>query len=381
MRIAVPAETAPLETRVAIVPRSVGQLTAAGGQVVVQAGAGAAAGITDEAYVEAGASIDPKRSELLGSADLTIVVRRPAVDDLRLLKSGSAIVGMLDPAGDPGPLLILTERHVSAFRMEAIPRISRAQDMDVLSSMATLAGYHATVMAAYRLPRIFPLMMTAAGTLTPARVLVLGAGVAGLQAIATARRLGAVVEAYDVRPAVREQVESLGARFIEVGVESEEHQDAGGYAKELTADAQQREHEVLAQHVTDADVVVSTALIPGKPAPVLITRDMVAGMRHGSVIVDLAAPGGGNCELTEPDKEVTTDGGVLILGPTNLPASLPGQASQLYSNNVTRFLMLVVKDGQISLDFNDVIVAQTLMTHDGLPRGEQMLRLLEGATS
>lgn len=381
MRIAVPAETAPLETRVAIVPRSVGQLTAAGGSVVVQSGAGAAAGISDEEYIEAGASVDPNRRELLGSADLAIVVRRPSVDDLRLLKPGSAIVGMLDPAGDPGPLLILTERQISAFRMEAIPRISRAQDMDVLSSMATLAGYHAAVLAAYRLPRIFPLLMTAAGTITPARVLVLGAGVAGLQAIATARRLGAVVEAYDVRPAVREQVESLGARFIEVGVESEEHQDAGGYAKELTADAQEREHEVLGQHVMDSDVVISTALIPGKPAPVLITRDMIAGMRHGSVIVDLAAPGGGNSELTKSDEEIVTEGGVLILGPTNLPAALPGQASQLYSNNVTRFLKLVVKDGQISLDFNDVVVAQTLMTHDGLPRGEQMLRLLEGATS
>ena len=381
MRIAVPAETAPLETRVAIVPRSVAQLTAAGGSVVVQAGAGAVAGFTDEAYVEAGASIDPSRRELLSTGDLTIVVRRPSVDDLRLLKPGSAIIGMLDPGDDPGPLLILTERQISAFRMEAIPRISRAQDMDVLSSMATLAGYHAGVLAAYRLPRIFPLLMTAAGTITPARVLVLGAGVAGLQAIATARRLGAVVEAYDVRPAVREQVESLGARFIEVGVESEEHQDAGGYAKELTADAQQREHEVLGQHVMDSDVVITTALIPGRPAPVLITRDMVAGMRHGSVIVDLAAPGGGNCELTTPDEEVTTEGGVLILGPTNLPAALPGQASQLYSNNVTRFLKLVLKDGEISLDFNDVVVAQTLMTHGGLPRGEQMLRLLEGATS
>ena len=380
MRIAVPAETAPLETRVAIVPRSIGQLTAAGGSVFVQAGAGTAAGISDEAYIEAGAAVEPNRRDLLSTADLTIVVKSLSVDELRLLKPGSAIVGMLDPAGDPGPLLILTERQISAFRMEAIPRISRAQDMDVLSSMATLSGYYSAILGAYRLPRIFPLLMTAAGTITPARVLVLGAGVAGLQAIATARRLGGVVESYDVRPAVREQVESLGARFIEVGIESEEHQDSGGYAKELTADAKQREHEVLGQHVMDSDVVITTAFVPGKPAPVLITRDMVAGMRHGSVIVDLAASAGGNCELTKPDIEVT-DHDVLILGPTNLPAALPGQASQLYSNNVTRFLLQIVKDGQISLDFNDVVVTQTLMTHDGLPRGEQMLALLAGATA
>ena len=380
MHIAVPAETAPQETRVAIVPRSVAQLSSAGGEVVVQAGAGAAAGFSDDAYIEAGAAIEPNRRNLLSTADLTVVVRRPTLDDLRLLKPGSAIVGMLDPAGDPGPLLILTERRISAFRMEAVPRISRAQDMDVLSSMATLSGYYAAILAAYRLPRIFPLLMTAAGTITPARVLVLGAGVAGLQAIATARRLGAVVEAYDVRPAVREQVESLGARFVEVGVESEEHQDAGGYAKELSADAQQREHEVLGQHVMDADVVITTALIPGKAAPLLITRDTVAGMRLGSVIVDLAAAGGGNTELTEADAEVVTDNGVLIVGPTNLAAALPGQASQLYSNNVTRFLLQIVKNGQISLDFNDVVVGQTAMTHDGVPRGEQMLGLLAGAT-
>lgn len=344
----------------------------------VQAGAGDAAGIPHTAYTEAGASIEANRKQLLGGADLTIVVRRPEVADIRLLKPGSVLVGMLDPGGDAESVRALVERKISAFRMEAMPRISRAQDMDVLSSMATIGGYEAAVIAADRLPRLFPLLMTAAGTITPARVLVLGAGVAGLQAIATCKRLGAVVEAYDVRPAVREQVESLGARFVEVGIESEEHQDAGGYAKELSADAQEREHQVLGQHVRDSDVVITTALIPGRPAPKLISRDMVDGMRTGSVIVDLAAPGGGNCELTEPDKEVL-ERGVLILGPTNLPAGVPGQASQLYSNNVTRFILQFLKDGQISLDFEDVVIAQTCITHDGEPVGDQMQALLAGA--
>jgi len=222
--------------------------------------------------------------------------------------------------------------------------------------------------------------MTAAGTLTPARVLVLGAGVAGLQAIATCKRLGAVVEAYDVRPAVKEQVESLGARFIDVGIESEDVQDTGGYAKELTADAQQREHEVLAKHVHDSDVVITTAFVPGKRAPVLITKEMVGSMRHGSVIVDLAAPSGGNCEYTKPDEEVRQNN-VLILGPTNLPAAIPGQASQLYSSNVTRFLLQFVKEGQVTLDFEDVVIAQTCMTHDGKPMGEQIAALVGGAAA
>ena len=381
MQIAIPAETAPGETRVAIVPRSVAQLVGAAGSVVIEANAGAAAGFMDSAYTEAGATIESTRATLLGGGDVTVVVRRPAVDDLRLLKSGSVLVGMIDPGRDPEPLKVLIDRRVTAFRMEALPRISRAQDMDVLSSMATIAGYHAAVLAAYRLPRLFPLLMTAAGTITPARALVLGAGVAGLQAIATCKRLGAVVEAYDVRPAVREQVESLGARFVEVGIEDESHQDAGGYAKELAADAQQREHEVLGQHVRDSDVVITTALIPGRPAPKLITRDMVEGMRHGSVIVDLAAPGGGNCELTQPDIEVVTNGGVLILGPTNLPAAIPGQASLLYSNNVTRFIKQFVKDGQISLDFDDEVLAKTCIARDGEPVGEQMQSLLSGAAA
>jgi len=379
MRIAVPAETIRGETRVALVPRSVTQLEAAGATVAVQSGAGIAAGLPDAAFTEVGAEVVKDRAPLLSGSDVVVVVRRPSLEDLRRLKEGSTLVGLLDPGDDPAPVKVLLERRVTAFWMEALPRISRAQDMDVLSSMATVAGYHAAVMAAYRLPRIFPLLMTAAGTITPARVLVLGAGVAGLQAIATCKRLGAVVEAYDVRPAVKEQVESLGARFVEVGIESEAQQDTGGYAKELTQEAQRREHEVLAEHVHDSDVVITTAFVPGKRAPMLITKDMVEQMRAGSVIVDLAAPAGGNCELTKPDEEVTTHD-VVILGPTNLAAAIPGQASQLYSHNVTRFMLQYIKEGQVHLDFDDVVIAQTCMTHDGKPVGDRITALLAGAT-
>jgi proton-translocating NAD(P)+ transhydrogenase subunit alpha len=380
VRIAVPAETAPGETRVALVPRSVSQLVSDKVQVAVQSGAGTAAGITDDAFKEAGAEISGDRAALLGGADLTVVVRRPAAADAATLRQGSVLVGVLEPAGDPELVQALLQRSINAFRLEAMPRISRAQDMDVLSSMATLSGYHVSVMAAYRLPRLFPLLMTAAGTLTPARVLVIGAGVAGLQAIATCRRLGAIVEAFDVRPVVREQVESLGARFVEVGIESAEQQDAGGYAKELSSDAQQREHEVLAEHVRESGLVITTAAVPNRRAPVLVTKDMVDAMRPGSVIVDLAAATGGNCEFTKPDEEVR-QGGVLILGPTNVPAAVPGQASQLYAHNVTRFLAQIVKDGALQLNFDDEVVAQTCMTHEGKPMGEQMQSLLQGSTA
>jgi NAD(P) transhydrogenase subunit alpha len=378
MRISAPAETAPGETRVALVPRSATQLESTGATVAIQAGAGTAAGLPDAAYREVGADVIADRAALLADSDIVVVVRRPEAKLVGELKRGAILMGVLEPAGDPALVRALIDRGVTAFRLEAMPRISRAQDMDVLSSMATLAGYHAAVMAAYRLPRIFPLMMTAAGTITPARALIIGAGVAGLQAIATCRRLGAVVEAFDVRPAVRDQVESLGARFVETGVESETAQDTGGYARELAADAQQRQHEVLAEHVRDSDVVITTAQIPNRKAPILVTADMVASMRGGSVIVDLAAPGGGNCELTRPDEEVINHG-VLILGPTNLPASIPGQASQLYAHNATRFVLQLFKDGQVQLDFDDVVISQTCITHDGKPMGEQIEALLQGA--
>jgi NAD(P) transhydrogenase subunit alpha len=377
MRIAVPSETAPGETRVALVPRSIPSIARDGVTVAVQRGAGAAAGFDDAAYTEAGAEIAADRESVLREADIAVVVRRPSVADASQLREGSVLVGVLEPAGDPALVRALVERRITSFRLEAMPRISRAQDMDVLSSMATLAGYRAAILAALRLPRLFPLLMTAAGTLTPARVLVIGAGVAGLQAIATCRRLGAVVEAYDVRPAVKEQVESLGARFVEVGIESAEQQDAGGYAKELSEDAVRREHEVLAQHVHDSDVVITTAAIPNRRAPILVTRDMVEGMRHGSVIVDLAASTGGNCELTSAGEEVQHDG-VLIVGPVDIPAQVPGQASQLYSHNVTRFLAQIVKDGALQLDFDDEVVRQTCTTHEGKPMGEQVEALLRG---
>jgi NAD(P) transhydrogenase subunit alpha len=380
MRIIAPTETAPGETRVALVPRSVTQLVSTGATVAIQAGAGTAAGISDDAYREVGAEVVADRAGLLESADIAVVVRRPDVETAGHLKKGSILVGVLEPGGDSALVRVLVDGGITAFRLEAMPRISRAQDMDVLSSMATLAGYHAAVMAAYRLPRIFPLMMTAAGTITPARALILGAGVAGLQAIATCRRLGAVVEAFDVRPAVRDQVESLGARFVETGVESDTQQDTGGYARELEADAQARQAQVLAEHVKEADVVISTAQIPNRKAPVLVTAAMVATMRTGSVIVDLAAPGGGNCELTRPDEEVMS-GGVLILGPTNLPAAIPGQASQLYSHNATRFLSQLIKDGKVQLDFDDAVISQTCITHDGKPMGEQIEALLQGSTA
>jgi len=378
MRISAPKETAPGETRVALVPRSATQLVSTGATVAIQAGAGTAAGLTDAAYKEVGAEIVDDATALLAGSDIVVVVRRPDTDLVGRLKRGAILIGVLEPAADPAMVRALIDNGITAFRLEAMPRISRAQDMDVLSSMATLAGYHAAVMAAYRLPRIFPLMMTAAGTITPARALVLGAGVAGLQAIATCRRLGAVVEAFDVRPAVRDQVESLGARFVETGVESDTAQDTGGYARELASDAQARQRQVLAEHVRDSDVVISTAQIPNRKAPILVTADMVASMRPGSVIVDLAAPGGGNCELTKADEEVI-DHGVVILGPTNLPASIPGQASQLYSHNATRFLTQMLKDGQVHLDFDDEVISQTCITHEGKPVGEQIEALLQGA--
>jgi len=378
MRIAAPKETAAGETRVALVPRSATQLASTGATVAIQAGAGTAAGLTDAAYREAGAEVVDDPTALLAGSDIVVVVRRPDRDLVGHLKRGSILIGVLEPAADAGMVRGRIDNQSTAFRLEAMPRISGSQDMDVLSSMATLAGYHAAVIAAYRLPRIFPLMMTAAGTITPARALVLGAGVAGLQAIATCRRLGAVVEAFDVRPAVRDQVESLGARFVETGVESDTQQDTGGYARELATDAQERQRQVLAEHVRDSDVVISTAQIPNRKAPILVTAEMVASMRPGSVIVDLAAPGGGNCELTKADEEVN-DHGVVILGPTNLPAAIPGQASQLYSHNATRFLTQMVKDGQVHLDFDDEVFGQTCITHEGKPMGEQIETLLQSA--
>ena len=361
MIVGVPKETAPGERRVALVPETAGRLAKAGHQVVVEAGAGAAAGFPDAAYTAAGAANgDP------WTADLLALVQEPSAESIGRIREGATVVGMLKAATNPDLLRRLAERRITAFSLELVPRITRAQAMDVLSSQATIAGYKAVLLAAEVSPKIFPMLVTAAGTLAPARVLVLGAGVAGLQAIATARRLGAVVSGFDVRPAVKEQVESLGAKFL--AMENQvTGEGAGGYAKELSADQHQRELDFLAASVRDQDVVITTAAIPGKRAPVLITRAAVAGMRPGAIVVDLAAETGGNCELTEPGTR-RDHGGVVILGPLNLPASVPLHASQMYSRNVATFVQHLVKDGRVQVDLADEITKATCVTFEGKAR-------------
>jgi H+-translocating NAD(P) transhydrogenase subunit alpha len=350
VRIGVPRETAPGERRVALIPDGVSRLVATGLEVAVERGAGSAASIPDEAYREAGATV---ADDAFG-ADLVAKVQKPSAEELERLREGSVLVGFLQPHTDPEGLAALGSRGVTAFALESIPRITRAQSMDALSSQSTVAGYKAVLLAAARLPRFFPMLMTAAGTVTPAKVLVLGAGVAGLQAIATARRLGAVVSAFDTRPVVKEQVESLGATFVELGVTGDE--TAGGYAVELTDEQQRLQQEELAKRIGESDVVVTTALVPGKPAPRLITREAVAAMGPGSVIVDLAAEAGGNCELTRPGEDVEADG-VAILGPVNLASTMPYHASQLLSRNVTALLLHLAPEGELRLDFEDEITA------------------------
>jgi H+-translocating NAD(P) transhydrogenase subunit alpha len=361
------------EHRVAVVPESAARLIAAGAEVVAEKGAGDSAYFPEAAYREAGATIVATHRQVLTTADLLLKVRPPLArgqgsDEIAMLPKGSVLVGMLQPLTQPEVIEQIAKRGVTAFSLDRLPRISRAQDMDVLSSMSTVSGYHAVLLGAERLPRFFPLLMTAAGTVTPARVLVLGAGVAGLQAIATARRLGAVVRAFDVRPQVKEQVESLGAQFVEVGEGVEGAEGQGGYAAEVSADTQRREQEALAREVADADVVITTALVPGRRAPILVTKTAVARMRPGSVVVDLAAEAGGNCELTEPGKEILS-GGVSILGPLDLPSRMAYHASQLYSRNVTRFALSLIKDGQLQLNFDDEVVSSTCVAHDGKVMG------------
>jgi len=376
MRVAVPREIVPGERRVALVPKSVAPLTGAGHEVLVETSAGAAAAFPDEAYTAAGATIVATAADLYKAAEVVLKVRRPESSEVALLNEGAILVAFLDPARSLDVITELRTRRVSSFAMELMPRITRAQDMDALSAMSTVAGYHATLMAAVRLPRFFPLLMTAAGTITPARVLVLGAGVAGLQAIATAKRLGAVVEGFDIRPAVRDQVESLGATFVEIDLGDSQTETAGGYATQLAAEHEEREREVIARHVKDADVVITTALIPNRPAPRLMTRDMVLAMKPGSVVIDLAAESGGNCEATVPGEEVTV-GGALIVGPLNVPSSMPAHASQLYSHNVMRFALTLLKEG--GLDFEDQIVADTCVTHAGEVRSKVVAELLGAA--
>ena len=354
MRIGVPKETASGERRVALVPELVTKLTESGIDVVVEAGAGEAASFTDEAFREAGAELgDPWAAEVVAK------VRKPSDEELGRLREGQVLIGFLQPLTDQEGIERLASRGVTAFAMESIPRITRAQSMDALSSQATVSGYKAVVLAADRLPKFLPMLMTAAGTVAPAKVLVIGAGVAGLQAIATARRLGAVVSGFDVRPVVKEQVESLGAKFLELGVVGEETE--GGYARELSEEEQRRQQEELEARIGDFDVVITTALIPGRPAPRLIPRSAIESMRPGSVIVDLAAEAGGNAELTQPDEEVSHDG-VTILGPTNLPSSMPYHASQLYARNVSALVQHLAPEGELKLDFEDEITAGACVT-------------------
>jgi H+-translocating NAD(P) transhydrogenase subunit alpha len=355
MRLGVPKETAPGERRVALVPDAAGRLAKGGFEVVVERGAGTAASFTDEAFAEAGARLVDSAFD----AEAVVKVQKPSREEVEALADGSLLVAFLQPLTDPEGVERLAARGVTGFAMESIPRITRAQPMDALSSQATVSGYKAVLLAAERLPRFFPMLMTAAGTVAPAEVLVLGAGVAGLQAIATARRLGAVVTGFDVRPAVKEQVESLGATFLELGVRAEE--TAGGYARELTPEDERRQQEELESRIGGFDVVVTTALVPGRPAPRLIPAGAVAAMRPGSVVVDLAAEAGGNCELTEPG-EIVEHGGVTIVGLTNLPSTMPYHASQLYARNVSALLQHLAPQGELHLDWEDEITAGACVT-------------------
>ncbi len=384
MVVGIPAETFPGERRVATVPTELPALAKAGLDVLVEPGAGAAAGFPDAAYVEKGAVLATDRAHVFADADAVLQVRALGANpdagraDLALLRTGQVVIGLSDPLGEPAAARDLAARGVTAFSMELIPRITRAQSMDALSSMATVAGYKAVLVAAEALPRMFPMMMTAAGTVTPARVFVVGAGVAGLQAIASARRLGAKVEAYDVRPAVKEQVESLGASFVDLPLDTAESEDAGGYAKAQDEAFYARQREMMGRVVAASDVVITTALIPGRPAPVLVTDDMVAGMAPGSVIVDLAAERGGNVEPSRPD-EVVTAHGVTVLGPTNLPSTVPYHASRMYARNVSALLLHLVRDGGVEIDPDDEITAGTLVSRDGEIVHPQVLKLLEAS--
>jgi H+-translocating NAD(P) transhydrogenase subunit alpha len=362
MRVAVAKEVVDGERRVALVPESVKRLGDGGWEVRVAAGAGVAAGFTDAAYTEAGARIVTDPADLYRGAQIIARVQAPGPQEVGLLDEGSVVIGFLKPLGSEEALRLLAQRNVTAFAMELIPRITRAQKMDALSSQANLAGYKAAVLAANRLGRIFPMLMTAAGTIAPAKVLVLGAGVAGLQAIATARRLGGVVSGYDIRPEVKEQVESLGATYV--GFQLADAATAGGYAKEQTEEQKQQAREHLAGLVRDADVVITTAQVPGRKAPVLVTRAMVEAMKPGSVIVDLAADGGGNCELTVAGQDVE-HGGVTVMGPRNVPSMVPFHASQMYARNVVALLQHLVRDGALNLDFTDEITRDACVTHDG----------------
>ncbi|MEJ2188707.1 MAG: Re/Si-specific NAD(P)(+) transhydrogenase subunit alpha [Acidobacteriota bacterium] len=384
MIVGVVKESFPGETRVALVPAMLPQLERAGIEVLVERGAGSAAGFLDGEYENKGAAIVGTREEVFRRADVLAQVRAFGANpeagraDLEKLRQGQVVIGLAEPLTADEANQAMASRGVTLFSMEMMPRITRAQSMDVLSSMATIAGYKAVLLAADALPKMFPMMMTAAGTVAPARVFVVGAGVAGLQAIATARKLGAIVEAYDVRPAVKEQVESLGGKFVELELETTSSEDAGGYAKELGEDFYRKQREMMLKVVAGSDVVITTAAIPGKKAPILVTAEMVRGMKPGSVIIDLAAERGGNCELTRPG-EATIEGGITILGPVNLPASIPYHASQMYAKNITTFLLHLVDEGALKIDRGDEITAGTLITEGGKVVTEMVLEAMDAA--
>ncbi len=370
MIVGVPRESFPGERRVALVPAAIPNLTKAGLQVVVETGAGAGAGYPDADYIARGAKIVSERPEVFRSADIVTQILcygsndRTGRADVPLFRSGQVLIGFLRPLGSIETIREIAARGVTSFSVELMPRTTRAQSMDVLSSMATICGYKAVVLAADTSPRIFPMLTTAAGTITPGRVFVIGAGVAGLQAIATARRLGAVASAYDLRPAAKEQVQSLGGRFVELPIEAKDAEDARGYARPQDENFYKRQRELLGKVVAESDVVISAAVIPGKKPPLLVTKEMVASMAPGSVIVDLAGERGGNCELTRPG-EIVVEHGVTIIGWFNLASTVPYHASQMYARNVTAFLLHLVKDGKLQLNLDDEIVRETMLTRDG----------------
>lgn len=383
MKVAVLKEQLPGERRVALVPSSVLALVKAGFQLLVESNAGAAAGFPDAQYSDRGATIVSDGNEAIRQADIVLMVRCAGANKskskayLPAVRKGQLVIATCDPLGDPASILEWSQSGVSLMSLELIPRITRAQSMDVLSSQATIAGYRAVLLAAMELNKIFPMMMTAAGTLSAAKVFIVGVGVAGLQAIATARKLGAIVSAYDVRPATREQVESLGAKFIELKLDSSTSEDKGGYAKAMDEDFYRRQGELLGSVVAQSDVVITTAAIPGKRSPLLVTGDALRSMPPGGVVVDLAAERGGNCELTRADERVTAHG-LTILGPTNLSSEVSQHASLMFSNNVTKFLQNLVKNGQLNLNMQDEIIRDTLVAHEGQvlqPRLREVLKL------
>ena len=383
MKIGIPKEIQQNETRVSLIPQSIKKLTQKGIEVFIETRAGENAFFQDKDYADAGAKIISSVRELYSLCDIVVKVRKPELNDeigkheIDLMKEESVLVSLLQPATNVDTIKKLAERKITAFSLDSIPRITRAQSMDVLSSMSTVSGYKAILIAANRLPQFFPMLMTAAGTVPPAKVFIIGAGVAGLQAIATSKRLGAVVEAFDTRPVVKEQIESLGARFVELDLKGEQTEGEGGYAKQISNELHQREMDLIGNHVKKSAVVITTAQVPGKRAPILITEDMVKGMQPGSVIVDLAADQGGNCELTELGKQVTKHG-ITICGFLNLPSTMPYHASQMFSKNMENVILHLVKNDQLNLDLNDEINKGALVTHRGVILQESIKHLLAG---